>query len=520
MEYILSTFTQQAEQVTKRNMFVIIEACIRDGDASVLLIGAGIFKFLFEQILTPQTATQEEFEICAFFFFHMAVSIPLRSLIVDAPFVDALVQTIVDSGFESAYLPLMAGLYHLSSGYLSDEKRLSPTVVQEATREMSQASTRVDDPLYRLSRQVTAIVLDTYSLEGIHPTFVSQMYADMQKTEGSDVSDIFHSLKSTHRHMEAGLPQNVTGNNAFNIFSTQHQRQGFNSFASSSPEWRVTSFRARKLMDLGLLSVISESTSAFISEAKKYLVPELAAYPVGHLYHKLLKIYPRVFVDKDDGTSLAFHSVVVTEPTTPGQQRRRKSRQLLIEQENREKEMDDPGALLSQRTFRRRCFFEGVVVSGTVDIGLEDEEDRSATAPALQSDESIANLILHSSETSQDGHAIAYRENIPDDDISLDSRRATECYAEDLRSSFEELSVEQIKSSGEDLVNVQRDEFERPEELEQFKEAMVHTSPHTSISDQYEDEAFNEDDCEVEERPEAEEELEEDKFLDEEEEED
>jgi hypothetical protein len=200
---------------------------------------------------------------------------------------------------------------------------LSPRLVQAFAKEIL-ASFKSEN-IVRLTKQILATVLDKYSGgQGIHPSYVYTMYQDIQSQRATDVSDLLLHLKVLEMGLVLDKPKFVYSNPELRVYSDDHTANGFNKFRNLVVKWETSSCRVRSQMDLSLLALVSVTTSEFLSTPKRYLITEIAPCPPLHTYKKIQKVYPRVFVERDDGTTLTFHTIedevveqVVSTPSSP-----------------------------------------------------------------------------------------------------------------------------------------------------------------------------------------------------------
>ena len=419
IESILSSFTADTDPSTLNNVFIMIEACVRDSTSSASIIEAGLMKFMYLQVLKSQ-ASKLHMEKCAIVFYTVCSLIQLRLLIVDAPYVDQFVRFLIESGDDQVVMLVSGALYHLANGYLSEKALLTPKFVQDIANEI--LNIHKDETMIRIAKQVIAVVLDKYSgKEGIHPTYVMSMYHDIQSPKGTDISDITSQLRMKSMILKIELPKNILNNPALLIYSSANQKYGFNPFENMQVDWQVSFNTERKLMDLSVLELVSVMTTEFITTAKRYLNTEIIEPPPLHIYTKILKVYPKVFIERDDGTTLNFYTL---DEEGPGQ--RRVSIQS-DESSGVTAQTNSAPAASPGRKFRRRSYLSGISVEQFKMTGYGSSVD------------DIPGMAGNKSDEEGIPHAIEYTEK-PESEVTpgLQANEALEEQLEDLQVELDE----------------------------------------------------------------------------------
>ena len=437
IESILSSFTQETDSSTLNNVFIMIEACVRDPTSSASIIEAGLMKFMYLQVLQSQSS-KLYMEKCAIVFYTICSLIQLRLLIVNAPYVDLFVRFLIESGEDQVITLVSGALYHLANGYLSESALLTPKFVQDLANEV--LGNTKDETLIRIAKQVIAVVLDKYSgKEGIHPSYVISMYQDIQSPKGTDISDITSQLRMKSMILKIDIPKNIVNNPALLIYSHDNQRHGFNPFRNEKVEWQVSFNKERKLMDLSILELVSVSTTEFITTPKRYLVTEIMDPPPLHVYRKIIKVYPRVFIERDDGTTLNFYTL-----DEEVLQQRRLSQS--TKDSNAEADVLNPTPAIKSRgnKFRRLSYLSGTPMDqGKVQGVVGSEEDLGSMRDGLRAAEG--------SESGVFSQAIEYRESPPPTDLgsAVDANEALEEQLEDLQDELDARAAAEIAEGDE-----------------------------------------------------------------------
>lgn len=312
MRAVFSQCHANAHSSKLPNILRLTQISITNLDTAACMIDSGLFQYLSSEVLHSKSVSRQVQESCGVFLLNLSCQVPLRSKIADAEGISEFVLALLDTLDEDVCLHMGVSLFYLAEGYLSDDVQLSPQFVQNIATEIV-ALNRKHEGIATLSKKLLGLVLDRYSgSAGIHPTHVIGMYQSMQAEKKLTVNDFLMNLKHLDRTHPAVVPHDVISNPGLLMYSSTSR---LNKFIDSNATFTTSFAGERCLMDVSLLLKVAANTSTILSTAKRFTGVEITPGPTKNVYSKVLKLYPRIFIDKDEAVGLPLQALAVQEDT-------------------------------------------------------------------------------------------------------------------------------------------------------------------------------------------------------------